>query len=775
MAMLLPLAIAFWAQTTVTVTAGALSPRDSARIARDRAKQDSAAARADSIRTVREAAAAKRRQAARLPVTADVLATAFRDQRARELLARARTARLSQDSSLTNYDATMYERLSAGMGVGRLSRERLLFRSERASRVRWDRTKGAVVDITGARAVVPVSGGDGTVDVGDNVPIPYFPGRDALWTGSGLAKADVSETDVMNPLANGAEAYYTYATGDSLSFHLAGDRRVVVRELRVRPRTPKWNVVVGSLWFDVASGQLVRAVYRMSEPIDVMAQAREEGDDDIPAIARAFIPSITAQINVITVDYGLFEGRYWLPREQTAEGRADVGPLRVPVTIGQRFDYSVVNGTVDVPSVTVTAADTAKGVNAIRARRLRAEQACEQTSATRERAHQWYEGSLAVVVRTPCDSAKLAHAPTLPPSIYTSDDTLFGSGERDAMIASALSLGEQSDFAPRPVTVRYGLPYTRYNRVEGPSTALDVQQHLGAGYTTHLQLRLGAADLSPNVETGLSRSNGRRTVSLGVYRRLAAANDWSDPLTLRASLSALLFGRDDGFYYRSWGAELKGESVGGVLSEWRIFGEQEFNAPLQTTFSFARAINGNRFRPNITTQKGSVAGIALRRSGSLGEDPAGTRLFSDIRVEGAFGTFDYGRAMADLTLARPIFSGIAGSVTLSGGTSTGELPTQKLWYLGGTATVRGQPAGAMAGDAYWFTRFEVGPKSTGFKPVIFTDLGWAGDRNRFNNGQTMGGAGIGFSFLDGLIRADLAKGFHPTRGVSAALYLDARF
>src|SRR6185312_12083149 len=139
---------------------------------------------------------------------------------ARALLMRARAARLAQDSTLTSYDATAYERISAGMKIGSWGRERLLFRSEKASRVRWQRGKGAVVDITGAREAVPMFKGADIDDDGPDAdsPIPYFPGQETLWIGSELAKADVGESSLIHPLAAGAEAYYTYASGDSASF-----------------------------------------------------------------------------------------------------------------------------------------------------------------------------------------------------------------------------------------------------------------------------------------------------------------------------------------------------------------------------------------------------------------------------------------------------------------------------------------------------------------------------------------------------------------------------
>jgi hypothetical protein len=82
----------------------------------------------------------------------------------------------------------------------------------------------------------------------------------------------------------------------------------------------------------------------------------------------------------------------------------------------------------------------------------------------------------------------------------------------------------------------------------------------------------------------------------------------------------------------------------------------------------------------------------------------------------------------------------------------------------------------MAGDAYWMGRAEVATNRTAFRPIVFFDAGWAGDRDDWAHpGQPMLGAGIGWSVLDGLVRMDLAKGIRPNRGIRASLYLDANF
>lgn len=779
-------ALLVFAQVTVTIGSGKSTHADSARRAKELAHMDTVHARADSVRAARDSVRTKRREARHVALTPQLLATAFKDPGARALLDRARSARFTQDSALQAYDATTYERLSVGAKITSFGRDRLLFRTERATHVRWERGNGAVVDITGARSAMPMLKGvddkdDVGFDDGGDVPLPYYPGRETLWIGSELAKADADASEMIHPLGNGAEAYYTYATGDSVSFQLPGGKTILVRELRVQPRKSAWNLVVGSLWFDVGSGQLVRGVFRMAEPMNLMSVAKEEdGEDprkDIPGWIKPMILPMTGGIDVMTVDYGLYEGRFWLPRMQTAEGKARAGVMRFPFELRQRFDYESVNAALKLPQIELTVADTAHGVDARRARRAARDSACASGARYRETSRVRDQNAVEMLVRVPCDTAALANSPTLPKSIYDTPDSLFGDRDIDALVASALSLQRQAGGAGfAPPVVQLGLPLTRYNRVEGLSTGIRVDDDMGSGYASHAIARLGF-DLSPDGELGVSRTNGRETYTVNVYRRLNSANDLGrDPFSLSSSLSALLFGRDDGVYYRSWGGELVHDQQGGLFDSWRLFGEQEFGASARTHFSLGGKLGGGYFPDNIAVTKGSVVGLSLVKRGSLGEDPDGLRLLSDVRIDGAAGTFDYTRAMADVTIMHPLVSSVTAALTLSGGTSGGAVPTQRLWYLGGTSTVRGQDVGVQVGDAYWLTRLELGLGSVFARPVIFGDLGWAGDRRNWNEGVVpVSGAGIGGSFMDGLIRLDLAKGIRPTGGVQASLYLDARF
>ena len=783
--MLALIAVAVLAQSSISLQIGK-EAQDS--IAKQ--KRDSIAyrreLRVDSLRALRARKDSSRQEirlARRLPTTPAVLASAFRDPGARELLLRAREARLTQDSTLTGYTADAYERMSVGMGFKRIGRDRLLMRTERASHVMWQRGKGAIIDVKGQRAAMPMLEGigdaDADMDMGTGGDIPYAPGRETLWIASDMAKADVSQNEIIHPLANGAEAYYTYESGDSVAFQLPGGQRIQLRELRIRPRQPKWNVAVGSLWFDASTAHLVRAVYRMAQEMDIMAVANEEKDandpdDDIPAWVKPMITPMRANVSAITVEYGLHEGRFWLPRSQTIEGNAQVSFMRIPFKLEQRYSYESVNGTEPMQEVAVAVGDTASDSVSRAARRERRQNECK-SGTERVRMHHNHDEDMQILVRTPCDSVALAHSPELPKSIYDEGEEIFGTAERDALVSEALTLGAQPGFNPQKATISWGLPFTRFNRIEGISSAVAVDEVLGGGYSTHTLLRLGAADLSPNGELSIDRTDGRRKIGAGVYRRLVASNEWGDPLGFSSSVSALFFGRDEGFYYRTWGAELKGEKDYGLINSWRLFGEQQFDATVQTEFAIAHPGGVKGELTNIDAVNGKVVGLAVGHHSSYGLDPHGFRALTDLQLEGATGTFDYSRGSLQTTLSRG-FGALDGALTLGGGTSGGLLPIQKQFFLGGVGTVRGQRAGAAIGDSFWMSSLEIGTRSVGFRKIVFGDLGWAGSRTNFAHpGRPLSGAGVGASFMDGLIRLDLAKGIYPEKSIRANLYVEARF
>jgi hypothetical protein len=312
----------------------------------------------------------------------------------------------------------------------------------------------------------------------------------------------------------------------------------------------------------------------------------------------------------------------------------------------------------------------------------------------------------------------------------------------------------------------------RYNRIEGFSAGVEVSQILGGGYTLTGLGRFGTADRHVNGEIGLTRSNLAKNIRLAAYERLAVAGDWGHPLSFGSSLSSVLFGRDEGFYYRSRGVELGGETEQTSAVTWRLFTEQHSTASPHTSFS----LGGSNDNPNITSRSGRYSGARLRLRHSHGDDPQGFRVFSDLRLEAARGDSAYGRGALDLTFTQGIRN-LATAVTLSAGTSAGALPSQRQWYLGGTSTVRGQsPDTAITGNAFWLTRAEIGRLIQGVRPSLFADIGWTGDRTKIREiGRPLSGVGAGLSLLDGLLRVDVARGLYPRRQWRVDGYVEAVF
>jgi hypothetical protein len=57
--------------------------------------------------------------------------------------------------------------------------------------------------------------------------------------------------------------------------------------------------------------------------------------------------------------------------------------------------------------------------------------------------------------------------------------------------------------------------------------------------------------------------------------------------------------------------------------------------------------------------------------------------------------------------------------------------------------------------------------------AVFSDWGWAGDREDIRSANQRWSVGAGASLLDGLLRLDLAHGLRRPRGWRLDLYLDA--
>ncbi len=753
------------------------------------------------------------------PVTDEDRRTAFASPAARQLLTAARGARAAQDSALRAYDVTSYQRTSVGFNLRETARQRLLYRSEGAARVQWKRGVGAKLEVLGARAAVPAAGGadaarremDESMDLADLMAIPYYPGRDELWIFDAIGgppDEDEEGAILVHPISDGSEAFYTYTLGDSMTFDLPRGRRLVLRELRATPRAPAWNLVSGSFWFESEGSQLVRAALRFSQEMRMWEIIKAQDPKDyaeVPLAVRGLLNPLEANLEGMTIEYGLYEERFWLPRDQRAEFSAQASFMRIPVQIEQRFRYAAVNGEVDVPPIEVTVSRRwrvlrdslrAAGVDEVQRRQLMREMFARNDSlAKRERDRQCalgdrhverrsrYQGvELPMLVELPCDRSILASSPELSGSLLAADEVLFDGADAqllERLLRDALPPGTIAG----PPTFSYGLPLTRYNRIEGFGTAVEAEMILGHGLQGRALGRVSLADRQLNGEFTLRRLGARGPSTLTLYRRLAVSSDFGSPLSFGASLASALYGRDEGFYHRSWGAELSGPDSKGRGLEWRLFAEQQSNAALTTQWTLFGGASDPRVVANVTAERGTFAGAAMRWRGSRGLDPAGWRALWDLRAEGASGRVEsaaerdrtYGRFLAEGTISRGL-GPLAASLTGAAGTTAGRVPAQRAFFLGGLQSIRGLSADAASGTAMWMSRAELGLNKAAVRPVVFYDIGWAGDRARWQESRgALRGAGIGVSFLDGAFRADLSRGIAPVRQTRFDLSVEARF
>jgi hypothetical protein len=448
----------------------------------------------------------------------------------------------------------------------------------------------------------------------------------------------------------------------------------------------------------------------------------------------------------------LFESKFWLPRFQTMTAIGEAAMMRLPLTFEQRYDYTNINA---------LEAPTALPAPTIR---------CD-SSNNRSQLRRRFGGAVRVLTTVTCDTQQLLNSTSLPASIYSEEEAALAASR--SQLEKLFDKQLQAKFAPRWPSLHFGFGdgLVRYNRVEGLSPGVGLLQQIGNGLSLDGVVRMGTADRKLNGELALSRTDGSRTLRVGGYQRLSAANDWGVPLSVGSSIQAFAFGRDEGFYFRSSGVEFIASGAGNPSLEFRFFNEVHRAAVVETQYS----LSGSLRDANIVADRGTVSGASVWLHHSLGTGPALFRLLTDVRAEHGVGDFNFGRGLLDVTVSRGLLGVASGALTLSTGSSVGTVPAQRAFYLGGTQSVRGQPAGVMLGDAFWMARMELGLASVTVKPLIFGDAGWAGSRDDWSRqARAATGVGVGVSLFDGAIRMDLARGRYPGTAWRFASYFEGR-
>ncbi|HZG42696.1 MAG TPA: BamA/TamA family outer membrane protein, partial [Longimicrobium sp.] len=331
------------------------------------------------------------------------------------------------------------------------------------------------------------------------------------------------------------------------------------------------------------------------------------------------------------------------------------------------------------------------------------------------------------------------------------------------------------DLAPETDVSLLGLRNLRFNRVEGLSLGATAGLTYGP-LRADATARLGLADLEPNVELGVARQTMFWRTRLAGYRRLTPFDRESRALGFGASVAALLLGRDEADYFRATGAELTGDPLRASrwTYTWRLFGEHQHGVSKNTDLSLARVWEGsNVFRENRPADRADQAGAGLTLRREFGSDRSPVQLLTGVGAEGQAGTYEYGRGSVFARMTAPFTSRLAFALEGAAGTTTGDVPIQGQWYVGGTQSARGYEGALLGGTAFWRARAELATPTPAARLVVFGDAAWAGPRGAWSRDPRLLSAGVGASFLDGLIRMDLSRALRTPTGWRLDLYLDA--
>lgn len=713
------------------------------------------------------------------PASAAAVASAFRDPSARELVGRAREYRRQADRSVTGYQTLARQRVAVGMRA--LSRDRTVYRAETAARIDWRRDGGTRVEVLGAREMTPdtesgIPGGIRT-EVRD---LAFDPSSDRLRIG-------LDGSWVRHPLAVGSEEDYRFRAGDTLTVRLPGGNSVRVYELRVEPRHTRKPLVTGSLWLEDRSFGIVRSLLRLShslrEEFGASSKTDEEGKRSITIgidmggdsarasrgrrdrAALAWAPDVRLDLRFMTTEYALVEGRWWMPASVALEGTMSAGDwITAPIRFERSYtQYSVQGDTAAPPgTVAVSVAAPADSAAAPSCREGEEDPTCVCRNNGRCRR---------VEVVLPADSLSLLASADLPEP-YTATAPLL-SGKEAGELAREIERVAGSPWLFTRPSLRQSPLLARYNRVEGLSLGTRGVLDFGP-LAVDGTLRVATANWEPDVELGLREDTPEARRRLAVYRRLSAADPSARALSIGNSLNALLFGRDDGDYFRALGVELAGSPPRSERQwlAWRLFAERQRRVGTEADFSFRDWVSESSFRPNIRADRADQIGAAATLRPFAERTFLGTTWNAELGLEGQTGDFRFGRSALTVRAGLPLPGKLVGALEGSAGTTLGDVPEQGLWRLGGPGSLRGYDASTATGTAFWRGRAEVGTEMRAARLALFTDAGWAGDRGAWTLDRPLWSVGAGASFMDGMLRLDVARGLRGDGTWRFDLYLD---
>ncbi len=689
---------------------------------------------------------------------------------AQDVIDLARQRHNNPDPSLTDYRSRLNTLVSAGWITDPLAPPQLIIASELASGVAWEREGGLQVTMLGQRYVTSF-GRD--VEAGLDFGQPWFvatiPG-DSLRV---LGSIEIPNRAAIHPFADGAERYYSYELGDTVALLVPG-RRVDLIEVRVTPTRGDESLVVGSLWVDAATGDIGAMQIRfVGRPLWA-----DDDDPDGQKWANRIL-SVSAAIQ-----QGLWETRYWLPHRQELELMVRIpfiGNFEIPIVFKNEFGRYDINTGEPIAWVSPDSLRLDEGADldyndgATLAIRMGDEEEAEEVAGpdTAGVENVFPERDM---LQVRAGAAEGGWEIVRPP-----DDTLLAYDEWDRPLeqpASELTMPSAEELERRArslsneivgrklFSIQYDrLPeFIRYNRVEALGIGLFGRYDLPrrAFWSLGGGVGFGVADLAFKGRADIRYDAPSKQAQLAGYSEY---HFMGSELTNRKRgytdfLRAFFLGRDDYDYYRASGVTLA------LGRRWGRFGaklgagwENQRSVEKNTDVAIPGIWQDTVFQPNPAADEGDFWRGDLEGTIYIGDWTRPTnRAELGIGFEGGTGEgFEYVQPRARIEGRVDFGEAVAVAFNTQAGWTGGDAPFQRIWGIGGLRTVRGFVYGSQRGDSFWFAQLELSPKRKAVTPVIFGDIGWAGDTRDWPNDSIdpLWSFGVGASFLWGVFRTEL--------------------
>jgi hypothetical protein len=660
-----------------------------------------------------------------LPATAG--AQRWNDARVLALVSRATELRARQlaDTALTDYSASAHGYLTflAQLGEGFTEPPQIVKADELALEVYWRAPNMSKQRIVGRRDTLLLP-----TDINyhrDHLGIVQNNFPDIIRLGDGDEVADVP-----HPLSAAGMAAYDFAIRDSLAMELP-DRTIRVTEVLVRPKDDRQPRLIGAIYIDQGSGEVVRMAFNFT--------------------VSAFLDRQLEDL-FITLENALVNGSYWLPRRQEIEIRRSGTWLDYPVRGIIRGRWEICCYEINVgldprfflgPEIVV----------APLAERLK---------------HRWG------------DSTILAGLPDEVRVVADADVRRVQEEARALVRQQALSRARGATLSARRLS-----DLVRVNRVEGLAIGAGTVRRLGSGVRAEIGARWGFADDEAKGRAAVAweRADGRGG-GLFAERAYREAGQVAEVSLLRNSIAAQEMGSDytDPFDVRAGGAWLSfGELRGARL---RLEGALERHDRLSVNAvpsfgAYERAIPAW----SLDVRRLSLAIRRPLRPGPLGFIWRGDGEIGAVWYDGrdtvlAGGARNLVAAFAVIEAERPIGTGSLMLRMVGGGVDAeGGAPPQTLRYLGGPITAPGYDfhslhgTGSFAQRIEWHLpvpapaiplgRFGSTPASAIVAP--FVNLAWVGGAPAGEPSGWYPSVGIGTLVFFDLLRLDVARGTRDGR------------